>query len=283
MNQPQPDPTPRGPAYQGRLLPRPDEEVVDQGLDFDVRTLLSRRRMLKAFGLGAGMFALAACGVDAASTSDTSASGTSGGPRSPTRPPVPTPATAPTDRTCSRSRGIVRSDIRSCVRHLDHDGRGCAAGVRADHPGHGQRTTRRSPGSRSTPGTATATAGTRCTPRAWRTRTTCAASRSPTPRARSASPASSRRATPVAGRTSTSRSTRTRRRSPTPPTRSPRPSWRFPEDVVDLVYATEGYEASVANLAQVSPGVRQRLRRRRRRAPARHGHRRRDQGLRRRP
>ena len=55
----------------------------------------------------------------------------------------------------------------------------------------------------------------------------------------------------------------------------------FPKDVVDLVYATEGYEASVANLAQVTPGVRQRLRRRRRRAPARHGHRRRGQGLRR--
>lgn len=78
MNQPQPDLTSRGPAYQGRLLPRPDEEVVDQGLDFDVRTLLSRRRMLQAFGLGAGMFALAACGVDATSTSGTAASGAAG-------------------------------------------------------------------------------------------------------------------------------------------------------------------------------------------------------------
>ncbi|HVK34616.1 MAG TPA: 3,4-dioxygenase subunit beta, partial [Microlunatus sp.] len=78
MNQPQPDLTSRGPAYQGRLLPRPDEEVVDQGLDFDVRTLLSRRRMLKTFGLGAGMLALAACGVDGTSSSDASVSRTGG-------------------------------------------------------------------------------------------------------------------------------------------------------------------------------------------------------------
>ena len=81
--------------------------------------------------------------------------------------------------------GIVRSDIRSSFGDSTTHGRGRAAGARADHPGPGQRTTRRSPGSPSTSGTATARAGTRCTPRAWRTRTTCAASRSPTPTARS--------------------------------------------------------------------------------------------------
>lgn len=42
MNAPLPDPTPRGPAYQGRLLPRPDDEVVDQGLAFDMGTLMGR-------------------------------------------------------------------------------------------------------------------------------------------------------------------------------------------------------------------------------------------------
>jgi protocatechuate 3,4-dioxygenase beta subunit len=30
--------------YEGRRLPNPDEEVVDQGLAFDVETLLGRRR-----------------------------------------------------------------------------------------------------------------------------------------------------------------------------------------------------------------------------------------------
>jgi hypothetical protein len=32
----------RTPAYEGRVLPRPDEELVDQGLGFDVGTLLSQ-------------------------------------------------------------------------------------------------------------------------------------------------------------------------------------------------------------------------------------------------
>ena len=85
------------------------------------------------------------------------------------------------------------------------------------------------------------------------TRTTCAASRRPTPTAASSSPASSRPATPAGGRTCTSRSTSpstTRRRTPT--SCAP-PSSRFPQDVCDDVYATDGYEASaVANLASVS-------------------------------
>jgi hypothetical protein len=43
----------RARTYQGRPLPRPDEELVDQGLGFDVATLLTRRQALRAFGLGA--------------------------------------------------------------------------------------------------------------------------------------------------------------------------------------------------------------------------------------
>ena len=38
---------PGAPTFEGRPLPRPDEEVVDQGLGFDVATLLSRRRLLR--------------------------------------------------------------------------------------------------------------------------------------------------------------------------------------------------------------------------------------------
>lgn len=113
MNQPQPDPTPRGPAYQGRLLPRPEEEVVDQGLDFDVRTLLSRRRMLTAFGLGAGMFALAACGVDAASTSDASVTGAGGVTEIPDETAGPYPGDGSNGPDVLQESGIVRSDIRS--------------------------------------------------------------------------------------------------------------------------------------------------------------------------
>lgn len=76
MTQPTPDQTAAGPAYQGRLLPRPDEEVVDQGLAFDLSTVLNRRRMLAVFGLGAGALAVAACG--GTSTGSTSSAGAGG-------------------------------------------------------------------------------------------------------------------------------------------------------------------------------------------------------------
>jgi protocatechuate 3,4-dioxygenase beta subunit len=62
------------PTYEGRPLARPDEELVDQGLSFDVTTLLSRRRMLKAFGLGAATLGLAACGATSTSSAASSAS-----------------------------------------------------------------------------------------------------------------------------------------------------------------------------------------------------------------
>ena len=37
-------------TYEGRPLVRPDEEIVDQGLGFDVDTLMGRRRMLRTLG-----------------------------------------------------------------------------------------------------------------------------------------------------------------------------------------------------------------------------------------
>jgi hypothetical protein len=42
---PEPEFTPNGPAYEGRLLDRAEEEVVDQGVAFDLRTLVSRRAL----------------------------------------------------------------------------------------------------------------------------------------------------------------------------------------------------------------------------------------------
>lgn len=49
-------------TYEGRPLHRPEEELVDQGLRFDVDTLLSRRRMLAFLGIGTATLGLAACG-----------------------------------------------------------------------------------------------------------------------------------------------------------------------------------------------------------------------------
>jgi protocatechuate 3,4-dioxygenase beta subunit len=51
-----------GPTYEGRPLRHPGEPVFDQGLGFDVETLLHRRAVLKAFGLAGVSLTLAACG-----------------------------------------------------------------------------------------------------------------------------------------------------------------------------------------------------------------------------
>ena len=52
------------PTYEGRVLPRPDEEVVDQGLAFDLTTLFDRRRALQVLGIGvAGGALLRAMGL----------------------------------------------------------------------------------------------------------------------------------------------------------------------------------------------------------------------------
>ena len=61
------------PTYEGRALPRPDDELVDQGAGFDVATLLTRRRALGVLGLGLGSAALAACGADGSGSPTSSA------------------------------------------------------------------------------------------------------------------------------------------------------------------------------------------------------------------
>src|SRR5215210_5421541 len=58
--------------YEGRLLANPDEEINDQGLRFDVETLLDRRRVLKLIGysgIGAGLLAVIGCGPSRGSAS----------------------------------------------------------------------------------------------------------------------------------------------------------------------------------------------------------------------
>lgn len=48
-------------TFEGRVLPRQDEDPEDQGLAFDIGTILSRRKILGLIGVGAGSAALAAC------------------------------------------------------------------------------------------------------------------------------------------------------------------------------------------------------------------------------
>jgi protocatechuate 3,4-dioxygenase beta subunit len=109
---PEPESTPNGPAYEGRLLDRADEEVVDQGVSFDIRTLMSRRGVLSVFGLGVGALALAACTTD--SPSNTASAATSTG-EIPDETAGPYPGDGSNGANVLEQSGIVRSDIRSSI------------------------------------------------------------------------------------------------------------------------------------------------------------------------
>jgi hypothetical protein len=98
----------RVPTYEGRPLVRPHDEVVDQGLGFDVTTLMSRRRLLRALGLCAATVGLAAC----ASNSGSTASSTSAG-EIPDETAGPYPGDGSNGPNVLSESGIVRSDIRS--------------------------------------------------------------------------------------------------------------------------------------------------------------------------
>ncbi|MDT3445371.1 MULTISPECIES: intradiol ring-cleavage dioxygenase [unclassified Pseudofrankia] len=111
-------------SYEGRPLARPAEDLVDQGLAFDIGTVLSRRRILTLVGLGAATAGLAACGsgsatsagatsgsTASASTASTSTSGASG--EIPQETAGPYPGDGSNGPDVLEQSGVVRSDIRS--------------------------------------------------------------------------------------------------------------------------------------------------------------------------
>ena len=102
-------------TYQGRPLPRPDEELVDQGLGFDVGTLMSRRRILQVLGLGAATVGLAACGAGTSSSSagSSSAAAVTSSGEIPDETAGPYPGDGSNGPDVLEQSGIVRSDIRS--------------------------------------------------------------------------------------------------------------------------------------------------------------------------
>lgn len=130
---PEPQQTPDGLVYEGRRLDRPDEEVVDQGLRFDVGTLLSRRGILSLVGVGATSLTLAACSAAAGSTSSATATASATATPSTTATPSATATAASIageipDETAGpypgdgsngvdvlERSGIVRSDIRTSI------------------------------------------------------------------------------------------------------------------------------------------------------------------------
>ena len=137
--------TPDGPAYEGRLLDRAEEPVVDQGAPFDIRTLVSRRGILGLVVLGAGTATLAACAPSASGAATTAATVTPTATPTASATPSATatsaaaalPAGEIPDETAGpypgdgsngpdilEQSGIVRSDLRSSL-----DGGATAAGV----------------------------------------------------------------------------------------------------------------------------------------------------------
>ncbi|GLB64356.1 3,4-dioxygenase subunit beta [Dietzia sp. NCCP-2495] len=120
---PEADRTPDGPVYEGRLLARPDDELVDQGAAFDATTLVTRRRMLGLVGAGVGAVTLAACYPGSSSSSSagsvsgsttTAASGSSIA-EIPEETNGPYPADGTNGVNVLQESGIVRSDLTSSL------------------------------------------------------------------------------------------------------------------------------------------------------------------------
>ena len=110
------------PAFEGRPLPDPTEPAWDQGLEFDVQTLIDRRRVLKGIGLAGISLGIAACAPGAGSSASASAAPTSSALTAAaadctTEIPEETAGPYPGDGTngpdvLSQS-GVVRKDITS--------------------------------------------------------------------------------------------------------------------------------------------------------------------------
>jgi protocatechuate 3,4-dioxygenase beta subunit len=100
-------------SYEGRPLPRPGDELVDQGLGFDVGTLLSRRRVLQVLGLGAVTVGLTACGGGFGSSAASSSTGTAATGEIPDETAGPYPGDGSNGPDVLEQSGIVRSDVRS--------------------------------------------------------------------------------------------------------------------------------------------------------------------------
>jgi protocatechuate 3,4-dioxygenase beta subunit len=95
-------------AYEGRELPRPGAELVDQGCGFDLGTM-RRRDLLRAVGLGAAVVGLAGCGTKPESITETP----SVVAEIPDETAGPYPGDGSNGPDVLNQSGVVRKDIRS--------------------------------------------------------------------------------------------------------------------------------------------------------------------------
>lgn len=105
------------PTYEGRPLTDPDDLLVDQGLQFDLATLMKRRGLLHLVGIGAGTIALSACTPEASSTQTAGSAAATTATDALTEIPEETAGPYPGDGSNGvdvlEQAGVVRSDIRS--------------------------------------------------------------------------------------------------------------------------------------------------------------------------
>lgn len=116
--------------FEGRPLHHPEEDVEDQGLAFDVGTLVSRRGVLGVLGAGSVAAVLAACTGGSAETSDGAGNGggVSGGGASdgggtsasaleemPGETAGPYPGDGSNGADVLETSGVERSDLRSSI------------------------------------------------------------------------------------------------------------------------------------------------------------------------
>jgi protocatechuate 3,4-dioxygenase beta subunit len=92
-------------TFEGRSLARPGEELTDQGLAFDLATLVTRRQALRVLGLGAAVLGLAACG--SGSSSDSASE------EIPDETEGPYPGDGSNGPDVLEQTGVVRRDLRS--------------------------------------------------------------------------------------------------------------------------------------------------------------------------
>ncbi|WP_297081347.1 intradiol ring-cleavage dioxygenase [uncultured Demequina sp.] len=128
---PEPDQTPAGPSYEGRLLDHPDEPIVDQGAAFDIRTAISRRSVVGLVGAGVGVAALAAC-TPTSSSGTSTATGSAGSSADvdlpsgeiPDETAGPYPGDGSNGPDVLEESGVVRQDLTTSI-----DGGDAVAGV----------------------------------------------------------------------------------------------------------------------------------------------------------
>lgn len=109
------------PMFERRPLARPNDDIEDQGLVFDMQTILTRRRLLGVLGIGVGSAALAACAPGGESA--TSAAGTLQELNTQTAGPYPGDGSNGPD--VLDETGVERRDLTTSV-----DGNGSVEGAK---------------------------------------------------------------------------------------------------------------------------------------------------------